>query len=136
MENLQLSPEKIVALVDALRSRAIAEHQEYLANTFFARILEAVEDIAHENGCQDSCEAILDLLCVPKDNTVDSGACDYANAMGEWPAWGFCRDSYMDMWTSEDVSSSAFVEECLLWAGKTFPHTHFSEREITLPTQE
>ena len=36
--------------------------------------------------------AILDLLGVPKDNTVQTNACGIATKTGEWPEWAYCRD--------------------------------------------
>jgi hypothetical protein len=36
--------------------------------------------------------AILDILGVPKDNTVETNCCEIATETGQWPEWGYCRD--------------------------------------------
>jgi hypothetical protein len=50
----------------------------------------------------------LDVAGVPVDNTLETGACDFANSMPEdgWPHWGFCRDSIME----ELMEHSGFPE--------------------------
>ena len=44
----------------------------------------------------------LDLLGVPADNTVETDACGVANATGEWPEWGMCRDYWYNLIIDEE----------------------------------
>lgn len=43
-------------------------------------------------------DIVLDALGVPADNTIETNACDIANATGEWPEGSYCRDFWFDAW--------------------------------------
>ena len=43
-------------------------------------------------------DIVLDALGVPADNTLETNACDIANATGEWPEGSYCRDFWRDAW--------------------------------------
>lgn len=40
----------------------------------------------------------LDILGEPKDNTVETNACEIANETGEWPEGSHCRDVIVDVY--------------------------------------
>ena len=43
-------------------------------------------------------DPIADLYGVPKDNTVETHACERANKSGEWPEDAYCRDWILEDW--------------------------------------
>jgi hypothetical protein len=46
----------------------------------------------------DCVDFIADLVGWPPDNTVETNACEIANATGEWPGDAVCRDWIYDAW--------------------------------------
>lgn len=46
----------------------------------------------------DGIDLAADIIGVPADNTVETKACDIANATGEWPEGAYCRDWLLFMW--------------------------------------
>lgn len=40
----------------------------------------------------------LDILGEPKDNTIETNACEIANETGEWPEGSHCRDVIVDVY--------------------------------------
>ncbi len=71
-------------------------------------LTKALQD---ELDIEDCCHIALDLLGIPKDNTLDY---DYNNPelKGEWPKGAFCRDSYCDMWMRDIDSGEEFIDYC------------------------
>ena len=64
----------------------------------------------------DSVYPIADLLGVPKDNTVETNACEIMTDTGEWPEDAYCRDWIYYRWNeclSGEVSIFSFVQEML-----------------------
>lgn len=43
-------------------------------------------------------ELALDILGEPKDNTIETNACEIANTTGEWPEGSHCRDFIIDIY--------------------------------------
>lgn len=56
----------------------------------------------------DVLDLIADWYGVPEDNTVETNACDRANATGEWPEDAYCRDWIMDEWGKVEDGDASF----------------------------
>jgi hypothetical protein len=63
------------------------------------------EALADALDLEDSCDIALDLLSIPKDNTLD-----YSNEEGHDPVGCFCRDGYYHVWRS--CSGQSFINYC------------------------
>ena len=60
-------------------------------------------------------DVVLDALGVPADNTVETNACDVANATGVWPDWAYCRDSYHEKWYEQTQSMNPSPKKYIAW---------------------
>ncbi len=60
-------------------------------------------------------DVVLDALGVPVDNTVETNACDVANATGVWPDWAYCRDSYHEKWYEQTQSINPSPKKYIAW---------------------
>ena len=50
----------------------------------------------------DLLDIAADVAGIPRDNTVETGACDVANSTGSWPIWGYCRDQIRERVSEEN----------------------------------
>jgi len=109
MDELKVKIDDLIEIVAACK-----RVREFFSDCYDAKIKFSgrLDDLGDINFMDE----LLDLLDVPCDNTVSSGACDYANAIGIWPEWGFCRDYWDDL--LQDVEPEQFVHEALDFVSK------------------
>ncbi len=70
-------------------------------------------------------EIAADVAGIPRDNTVETRACDWANqhraentnllADDDWPFWGYCRDKLRDMMEEHEESPERCAAILLSW---------------------
>ena len=75
-------------------------------------------------------DVVLDALGVPADNTVETNACDVANATGVWPDWAYCRDSYHEKWYEQTQSMNPSPKKYIAWVRRVnkSPNAEVSDR--------
>ena len=61
-------------------------------------------------------DLLLDIMGMPEDNTQESNSCAYANETGQWPDWGFCRDTWYD--SLGNMTAEEFVNDNLTYISK------------------
>lgn len=74
-------------------------------------------------------DIVLDALGVPADNTVETDACDIANATGEWPEGSYCRDFWYDVWwNTKRGESETTIANFPAWVREQFKAESANEK--------
>lgn len=79
------------------------------------QLLGKLDDIgvsAHNGFCFSCLDFVADAIGVPSDNTVETRACEIANATGKWPENAYSRDWIYHEW-GEVVDGNKAVEQFL-----------------------
>ena len=110
---MELSKQDLVRLVDA--SRKLAQYQLDCidAKIEFSGRFSSLGEL-------DFADTLFDIMGLPADNSLETNCCDVANKTGEWPPWGFCRDSWHDLFF-DGVSPEEIVNQVLEYVNKITP---------------
>jgi hypothetical protein len=88
--------EQLIALLECQRTHDAAWRE-------FPMLYEDKPDLQ-----MHTLDIVADIVGVPADNTVETQACEIANATGEWPEDAYCRDWVFHDWESvEDGKQTA-----------------------------
>lgn len=77
------------------------------AEQFIDGVVEVVGD---EGNAPSLLNEMADLVGIPKDNTVETNACDIANNTGYWPKGVYCRDWIYNAWEDYGRDKNIFIK--------------------------
>jgi hypothetical protein len=120
----------MIEKIKRLKSPSIERVLEVARASLAKAINDRLCDCDDECGCGyhggfELMEVFATLIGVPPDNTCESGATDYANTVGKWPEWGFCRDGLYNAWgrLSLEEFLELMVDIAIEHAGREYPMT-------------